>query len=63
MDKNGSSAKAGNKGLPATPRDGSPVEIIGLLKAALRWITNDVSNQASDLWPWKGVYVPTGKVP
>ncbi|XP_041474859.1 glycogen debranching enzyme-like [Lytechinus variegatus] len=39
MDKVGDSELGGNRGIPATPRDGSPVEIVGLCKAAVRWLT------------------------
>lgn len=52
MDKNGSSEKAGNKGLPATPRDGAPVEITGLLKSTLTWLDQ---LSAKGQFPFKGV--------
>ncbi|KAG9018392.1 hypothetical protein FRB93_000095 [Tulasnella sp. JGI-2019a] len=52
MDKMGESSKAGNKGVPGTPRDGAPVEIIGLLKSTLRWVDYLVTKGN---FPFKGV--------
>lgn len=38
MDKMGSSEKAGNRGRPNTPRDGSAVELVGLQYAVLKFM-------------------------
>lgn len=52
MDKMGSSIKAGNIGHPATPRDGSAVEIVGLCKSVVSFLSDLHRN---DLFPFKGV--------
>jgi glycogen debranching enzyme len=38
MDKMGESERAGSKGVPGTPRDGAPVEMIGMLYSTLKWV-------------------------
>lgn len=52
MDKMGSSEKAGNRGKPATPRDGSAVELVGLSKAVLTWLD---TLYTAKKYPYEGV--------
>ena len=52
MDKMGSSAKAGNRGKPSSPRDGSAVELIGLSYSVISWLE---SLNGQKFWPYEGV--------
>lgn len=52
MDKMGESVKAGTKGVPGSPRHGAPVEITGLLKSTLRWLS-ELSSKGK--FPFTGV--------
>lgn len=58
QDKMGESEKAGNKGVPGTPRDGASIEITGLLYSALAWVTELHSSNA---YPHEGVDIGDGK--
>ena len=55
MDKMGSSARAGNRGVPATPRDGAAVEIVALQHAVLARLAR---LHRAGIYPHPGVCVP-----
>lgn len=52
MDKMGSSERAGNLGRPATPRDGSAVELVGLCRSTVGWLAR---LHTSGKYPYSGV--------
>jgi glycogen debranching enzyme len=52
MDKMGSSSKAGNKGKPATPRDGSAVELVGMCAGVVKWLAQ---LHSEGKYPYDGV--------
>jgi len=62
MDKMGESTRAGNRGIPSTPRDGAPVEIVGLAYSVAEWLSDLSENKKiekngfkveHEFWSWK----------
>lgn len=58
QDKMGESEKAGNKGVPGTPRDGAAIEITGLVYSALSWVAK---LHESNTYQHSGVDIGEGK--
>ena len=63
MDKMGSSAKAGTKGVPSTPRAGAPVELVGLLYSCLRSFESlyDLGHYSYGSVQFQGMKIDLGK--
>ena len=58
MDKMGASEKASNRGHPATPRDGSAVELIGLSRAVFSWL---IFMHQQGFYPYDSIETSSGK--
>ena len=59
MDKMGSSSYAGNRGVPATPRDGSAVELVGISRFVLGWL---IRTKVAGKYPFDGVQLKDHKL-
>ena len=63
MDKMGSSTHAGTKGVPSTPRAGTPVELVGLLYSCLRsfWALHQSGHYSFDSVQFQGMSISLAK--
>lgn len=59
MDKLGTSSKAGNRGIPATPRNGAPIEMTAILKHCLEFL---ITLNMKKKFPYESVTTKQGKV-
>ena len=57
MDKMGSSEITRNKGIPATPRDGAPIELVAMQYSVLTFLTE---LNAMGLYRYSGVDLKDG---
>ncbi|KAI8894654.1 glucanotransferase domain of glycogen debranching enzyme-domain-containing protein [Globomyces pollinis-pini] len=60
MDKMGDYEPAGTKGVPATPRDGAPIELVGLQFRALKFV-NELIQSKHSAWKWNSVTQADGQ--